>query len=126
MRDLGFARKGIEEIINEEVDQIIDLMVSENDEENYLVASIFNIPVINVLWQLVAGCRFDKTVSEERNVINNITMIVRNWFSLITFPLGLTKLFRKNFFEENVKFVKNQKKYIDGILYTIHIVGLVT
>ena len=115
LRDLGFARQGIEDIINEEIDQIIDMMVSENDEENFLVDSVFNIPVINVLWQLVAGYKFDKKVSEERNVINNISMIFRNFFSLATFPLGLTKFFRKKFVEENLKVVKNQRKYIKGI-----------
>ena len=115
LKDLGFARKGIEEIINEEVDQIIDEMVmSENDGENFLVDSIFNIPVINVLWQLVAGYRFDKNVSEERNVIDNITMIVKNFVFMITFPIAFTKFFRKNFFEENLKFVNNQKEYIEG------------
>ena len=87
------------------------MMVGENGE-NFLVDSVFNIPVINVLWQLVAGYRFDKNVSEERNVINNITKIFKNYFSLITFPLSLTKLFRKNFFEENLKVVKNMRKHI--------------
>ena len=115
LRDLGFARQGIEDIINEEIDQIIDMMVSENDEENFLVDSVFNIPVINVLWQLVAGYKFDKKVSEERNVINNISMIFRNFFSLATFPLGLTKFFRKKFVEDNLKVVKNQREYIEGI-----------
>ena len=115
LRDLGFARRGIEDIINEEIDQIIDMMVSESDEENFLVESVFNIPVINVLWQLVAGYKFDKKVSEERNVINNISMIFKNFFSLATFPLGLTKFFRKKFVEDNLKVVKNQREYIEGI-----------
>ena len=91
------------------------MMVGENGEENFLVDSVFNIPVINVLWQLVAGYKFDKKVSEERNVINNISMIFRNFFSLATFPLGLTKFFRKKFVEENLRVVKNQREYIEGI-----------
>ena len=114
LKDLGFARRGIEEIINEEVDQMIDTMVSERGEENYLVESVFNIPVINVLWQLVAGYRFDKTASEESNVINNMTMMAKNYITMVTFPLGLTKFFRKKFYEDNVKFVKYHRKYIDG------------
>ena len=93
---------------------MIDTMVSEKGEENYLVESVFNIPVINVLWQLVAGYRFDKTASEESNVINNMTMMAKNYITMVTFPLGLTKFFRKKFYEDNVKFVKYHRKYIDG------------
>ena len=82
--------------------------------EDFRVDSIFNIPMINVLWQLVAGHRFDEADSEGRNVINNIVKIFQNYLKLVIFPLSLTKLFRKQFFEENLKIVNNQRKYLQG------------
>ena len=112
LRDLGFGRRTIEDIINEEIDQMMTKICEEC--ESFRVDSIFNIPLINVLWQLVASHRFDEADSEGRNVINNIVKIFKNYLSLITYPLSLTKLFRKNFFEENVKIVRNQRKYIQG------------
>ena len=82
--------------------------------EDFLVDTIFNIPMINVLWQLVAGHRFDEADSEGRTVVNNIVKIFQNYLTLVIFPLSLTKLFRKKFFEENLKIVNNQRKYIQG------------
>ena len=79
-----------------------------------LVENIFNIPVINVLWQLVGGYRFNEADCEGRDVINNITKIFKNSSYMAFLPLGLIKLFNNSYFEENVKLVKNQRKYIEG------------
>ena len=112
LRDLGFGRRTIEDIVNEEIDQ---MMIKIGGEcEDFLVASIFNIPMINVLWQLVAGHRFDEADYEGSRVINNIVKIFKNFLTLSTFPLTLLKLFRKNFFEENLNIVRNQRRYIQG------------
>ena len=114
LRDLGFGRRTIEDIINEEIDQMMTKIGGDCEGEDFLVDTIFNIPMINVLWQLVAGHRFDEADFEGRTVINNIVKIFQNYLTLVVFPLSLTKLFRKKFFEENLKIVKNQKKYIQG------------
>ena len=114
LRDLGFGRRTIEDIINEEIDQMMTKIGGDCEGEDFLVDTIFNIPMINVLWQLVAGHRFDEADFEGRTVINNIVKIFQNYLTLVIFPLSLTKLFRKKFFEENLKIVKNQKKYIQG------------
>ena len=115
LRDLGFARRGIEDIINEEMDQITEMLIREaDDDEDFLVENIFNIPVINVLWQLVGGYRFNEADYEGRDVINNITKIFKNSSYMAFLPLGLIKLFNNSYFEENVKLVKNQRKYIEG------------
>ena len=114
LRDLGFGRRTIEDIINEEIDQMMTKIGGDSEGKDFLVDTIFNIPMINVLWQLVAGHRFDEADSEGRTVINNIVKIFQNYLTLVIFPLSLTKLFRKEFFEENLKIVKNQRKYIQG------------
>ena len=114
LRDLGFGRRTIEDIINEEIDQMMTKIGRDCEGKDFLVDTIFNIPMINVLWQLVAGHRFDEADSEGRTVINNIVKIFQNYLKLVIFPLSLTKLFRKKFFEENLKIVNNQRKYIQG------------
>ena len=116
LRDLGFARRDIEEIINEEMDLITEEMTREADEEAFLVDNIFNIPVINVLWQLVGGYRFNEDDSEGQDVIYNITKIFKNSTYLNFLPLGLIKLFKNSFYEESLKLVKNQAQYIEGNL----------
>ena len=114
LRDLGFGRRTIEDIINEEIDQMMTKIGRDCEGKDFLVDTIFNIPMINVLWQLVAGHRFDEADSEGRTVVNNIVKIFQNYLKLVIFPLSLTKLFRKKFFEENLKIVNNQRKYIQG------------
>ena len=114
LRDLGFGRRTIENIINEEIDQMMTKIAGDCERDSFLVASIFNIPLINVLWQLVAGHRFDEADPEGRNVIDNIVKIFKNYISLSTYPLSLTKLFRGTFFEENLNIVRNQRGYIQG------------
>ena len=113
LRDLGFGRRTIEEIVNKEIDEIINKLGSCLGQD-YLLGSDFNIPVINVLWQLVAGYRFEEGDRRGRQVISNIEKIFRSFAFLSTFPLGLTKLFRKSFFEENLEIVTNQTNYILG------------
>ena len=58
--------------------------------------------------------RFEEGDRRGRQVISNIEKIFRSFAFLSTFPLGLTKLFRKSFFEENLKIVTNQTNYILG------------
>ena len=112
LRDLGFGRSSIAEIINSEVDEVIASISGGSEGEDYLLSSVFNIPVINVLWQLVAGTRFDEADSRDRDIISSMNTLFENYFALLFIPLGLTKLLRRNFFEENVKIVRNHRKFI--------------
>ena len=115
LRDLGFGRRSIEKIINGEVEEIIAKICGQSECKDYLVGSDFNIPVVNVLWQLVAGTRFDAADSRDCDIVTTInTVVFKNYFFLISFPLGLTKLMRRSFFEENLRVVRNQHKYILG------------
>ena len=69
LRDLGFGRRSIEEIINGEVEEIIAKICGQSECKDYLVGSDFNIPVVNVLWQLVASTRFDAADSRDCDIV---------------------------------------------------------
>ena len=118
LRDLGFGRRSIEHIINEEITQIFSKL-GRSSGQNYLLRSDFNIPFINVLWQLVCGYRFEETESQGRKVIENIDEFFKNYMILATIPISLMKYFRNKFLEENLKIVRNQKQYIVG-KYILH------
>ena len=83
LRDLGFGRRTIEEIVNKEIDEIIRKLGSSIGQD-YLLGSDFNIPVVNVLWQLVAGYRFEEGDRRGRQVISNIEKIFRSFAFLST------------------------------------------
>ena len=115
LRDLGFGRRSIEQIVNEEIEEIIVKLGDSSDRDgDYLMDSVFNIPIINVLWQLVAGYRFDEKDPEGRVVIKDITSIFQNHFTFATIPFKLLKIFRKKFVDENIQILNNQTKYIRG------------
>ena len=116
LRDLGFGRRTIEEIVDKEIDVMVGKL-GNHCGKDYRLGSDFNIPVINVLWQLVAGYRFEESDSQGSQVINSIQNIFKTYFELTVIPLGLTKLFRRTFFEENLKIVENQGRYIAGERY---------
>ena len=113
LRDLGFGRRTVEEIVDIEIEEIVTKLGSHSGQD-YRLGSDFNIPIINVLWQLVAGYRFEENDSQGNEVINSIQMIFTSFMSLIIFPLGLTKLLRRSFTEENMRIVRFQREYLLG------------
>ena len=113
LRDLGFGRRTIEEIVDIEIEEIITKLGSHSGQD-YRLGSDFNIPIINVLWQLVAGYRFEDSDSQGNEVINGIQKIFTSFISLVVFPLSLSKVFRKSFIDEHVKIVKTQRAYLIG------------
>ena len=115
LRDLGFGRQNIEQIINNELEEICLILTSKQGQD-YLLGSDFNIPLINVLWQLVAGYSFDHHKTQDGAIINNINEMFKNYMTFFTIPIGLIKLFRGKFFEENLKIVTHQSRYILGTL----------
>ena len=113
LRDLGFGRRTIEEIVDIEIEEIITKLGSHSGQD-YRLGSDFNIPIINVLWQLVAGYRFEDSDSQGNEVINGIQKIFTSFISLVVFPLSLSKVFRKSFTDEHVKIVRTQRAYLLG------------
>ena len=57
LKDLGFGRTNSESIIQEEASLLIDYF-SENSKQDFRMESTMNIPIINVLWGMVASKRF--------------------------------------------------------------------
>ena len=57
LKDLGFGRISSESIIQEEASLLVDHFL-ENSKQDFHMESTMNIPVINVLWRMVASKRF--------------------------------------------------------------------
>ena len=64
---------------------MILLVVQDSD---VLIGQDFNIPIINILWQLVAGYRFEKN---NRNV-HNVTEIFQGGIKIHMIPMFLLKV----------------------------------
>ena len=64
LKDFGFGRKSIEESIHFEVDEMVDSTFSQTGD--ILLRNDFNIPIINILWQIVANKRMSPESSKDR------------------------------------------------------------
>ena len=71
LKDLGFGRKSIEDSIHFEVEEMIEHCFSS--EEDILLGSDFNIPIINILWQIVANKRLSPESKEDMELIKLVT-----------------------------------------------------
>jgi len=76
LKDFGFGRKSIEESIHFEVDEMIDSTFSQTSD--ILLRNDFNIPIINVLWQMVANRRFSAAKSEDVELIEGVSFMFEN------------------------------------------------
>lgn len=59
LKDFGFGKASMEILINEEVVQFMEYIDEQSQSGPIAVANMFNIAVLNILWQIVAGQRFD-------------------------------------------------------------------
>jgi hypothetical protein len=62
LREFGFGKSGMEEMINNEVFEFIPYIISvanENKNGTIKVQNLFNVSILNALWQIIAGSRYD-------------------------------------------------------------------
>ena len=56
LRDFGFGKSSLEHVLVEEADRMGEYFI-ETKSEPFLVQSLFNLVILNVLWTIVAGKR---------------------------------------------------------------------
>ena len=66
LKDFGFGKKGLEGVLVEEADRMGDYF-RETDGKPTRVVNLFNVAILNVLWQIVANHRY---ISDRRLVDN--------------------------------------------------------
>ena len=114
LKELGFGRQTIEEIVDREISEITNKLGSYSGQ-NYLIGQEFNIPVINVLWHLVAGFRFDENQALHKSITSGIELQFKSYASLLLLPLNIQRVFRKAMFKKNLRAARNNTKYIRGM-----------
>ena len=73
LKDFGFGRKSIENSIHFEVDEMLDQVFSCDGD--ILLGSDFNIPIINILWQMVAGKRFSANNKKDNELMERVIVL---------------------------------------------------
>lgn len=71
LRDLGFGRKSLDSVMIQEVDEVIDKLISIQDVE---MTGTFNTAIINVLWQIVASKRFEHDAPDTKQMMDLLNL----------------------------------------------------
>ena len=111
LKNFGLGKQSFEETINIEVDDLINIFVSKN--EDFHLNTDFNVPIINILWQLVAGDRFTPDDSEGMEMIESVNRMFKITFKMDVIPLQIMKMFPKlTDYQEMIDIYDIQKRYI--------------
>ena len=111
LKSLGLGRQSLEKAIHYEADEMI-LTLLQQDADFYL-KNDFNIPMINILWQIVAGSRFAPENEEGMKLVTSVNRKFEIVFKMELFPLPVMKLFpRLTYYQEMVEILDTQKEFI--------------
>ena len=91
LKDFGFGKQSLETTVNNEIDLITETFL-EHEDEDYLISQDFSVPIINILWQLIAGYRFTKENDHGLRVVENVNEAFATGFKSALYPLWLQKV----------------------------------
>ena len=73
LKDLGFGKQKLETIIQDEIQYLIDEITSKAEHGDVLFDTVFNFPIINILWQIIASKRYDPNLPESKRMMEKVT-----------------------------------------------------
>ena len=106
LKDFGFGKQSLETTVNNEIDLITDTFLAHEDED-YLLSQDFSVPIINILWQLIAGYRFTKENDHGLRVVESVNEAFATGFKSAIYPLWFQKvstIFPLTFLQQSVPF----------------------
>ncbi len=80
LRDFGFGKSDMEGLINEEFKFFMEHLDTHMDKVE-LVQNLFNIPILNILWQIIAGTRYHYYDPNLKELVQKTSDIVNVPFS---------------------------------------------
>ena len=91
LRDLGFGKTSIEnQMIDEIQDLIQDIAESAQSDPDRIVEfkGIFNVSVINIIWAIIGGKRFQRNDAAFKRLLSNLDQFVKGGnFALVNVPV---------------------------------------
>merc|ERR1711944_383393 len=85
LKDLGFGRQKLDVVIQEEVKDLLDTLLTQSGTGDVLIDYIFNFPIINILWQIIASKKYDPGLPETKKMMNKISKFFQHGPSILNF-----------------------------------------
>jgi len=98
LRDFGFGKASMEEMIHEEVLMFLEV-IKKAEGEPFDFGNKFNLPILNALWRVTVGTRFDYDDPKLISIVERLTAFFQRIGNpavilIIAFP-WITKIFPK-------------------------------
>eukprot|EP00096_Caligus_rogercresseyi_P011673 TRINITY_DN467_c0_g1_i1.p1 TRINITY_DN467_c0_g1~~TRINITY_DN467_c0_g1_i1.p1 ORF type:complete len:482 (-),score=56.32 TRINITY_DN467_c0_g1_i1:199-1644(-) len=78
LKNLGFGKKTLESTIYEEVKYLFDIIENEKEPSGeILMSELFNGPIVNVIWQIIASTRCDHNNEQDRKILDGISSLLK-------------------------------------------------
>ena len=77
LKDLGFGKHKLEPVIQDEVQHLIDDFITKSKLGDVRLDNDFNIPIINILWQIVVSKRFEADLPEHKEMIDTVSILFK-------------------------------------------------
>jgi len=81
LKDFGFGRIGLEGVIQGEVEDLLNYLAKQ-ESKDFKMDTVFGIPVINILWTIVAGKRFELDDPKVQRVMILLNRLFKAKFAL--------------------------------------------
>ena len=100
LRDFGFGKQGMEDLIQEEV-ELFKALIMKNGEKSFDFVNKLNLPILNALWRVTVGDRFEYDDPKLLSIVHRLTETFKrlakpeNIF-IFTFP-WINKIYPKAF-----------------------------
>ena len=85
LKNLGFGRQKLDTLIQDEVQYLIDGLLTRCKHGDILIDGLFNFPIINILWQIVASKKFDQDLPECKSMMSKVNVAFQQGPSLFQF-----------------------------------------
>merc|ERR1712032_988509 len=75
LRNFGFGKKDLEVVIEREASSLVEHILANNGNEMRMEMFTFAVPVLNVLWDMVAGHAFKREDKELRKILDLMNFV---------------------------------------------------
>ena len=88
LKELGFGRQKIEYFIHEECKYLIDDLSCKSLQGDVLFDTLFNFPIINILWQIVASKKYEPDLPESKKMMQKVTQLFQAGIPVLDFLMA--------------------------------------
>ena len=88
LRNFGFGKKDLEVVIEREASNLVEYILASNNKEMKMEMFTFAVPVLNVLWDMVAGHAFKREDKELKRILDlmNFTFVSKLFATAMVMP----------------------------------------